>query len=120
MITRTSRTSGHGKATSRIRLQIAGMSCGSCVNRVRSALAGIEGARVIDVRPGSAAIELQPEVDGHAVVSAIAAAGYEVMGVDPLDAPEESAMRRHPVSGGGCCCGPEAVHQDVSSGPARR
>ena len=120
MITRTNRKSGLDKASSRIRLQIAGMSCSSCVNRVRSALAGVAGTRVIDVKPGSAAIELQPDVDGLAVVRAISAAGYEVTGVRPFDAPEKPARRTHPVSGEGCCCGPDAAHQDMLPELVRR
>lgn len=119
-MTRTGRTPGHAQAGNRIRIRIAGMSCSSCVDHVGSALAGIAGLRVLDVRPGSAAIELEPDVDGHAVVRAITAAGYEVIGITPVDAREEFAMRAYPVSGGGCCCGPEAAHQPVLPGPARR
>ena len=120
MTTTTRRTSGLAKASGRIHLQIAGMTCSSCVDRVRSALAGVPGTRVIDVKPGSAAVELQPEADGLALVKAIAAAGYEVIGVHPLDAPQRFANRTHTVSGGGCCCGPESAHQDVLPGPVRR
>ena len=95
MRTRTGMTPGHAQATSRIRLRIAGMSCGSCVNRVRSALTGIAGTRVIDVTPGSAVIELAPGADNRAIGRAIASAGYEVIGVAPVAAEEQTITRQH-------------------------
>lgn len=98
MTTRTGRTPGHAQAGNRIRIRIAGMSCSSCVDHVRSALAGIAGLRVLDVRPGSAAIELEPDVDGYAVVRALASYGYEVIGITPFDAREEAVRRTHPVT----------------------
>ena len=110
MTTRTRNAPGLATPGSRVRLQIAGMSCNSCVARVRSALESVAGLRVIDVRRGSAIIELQPEGDSHALVRAIAAAGYEVIGVQSLDASVEPAIRNHATGGGGCCCRPEAAH----------
>lgn len=113
MTTRIDRTPGSAKPGSRIRLHIAGMSCNSCIDRVQSALESIAGLRVIDVRRGSATIELQPEVDSHALVRSIASAGYEVIGVHSLDARIEPAVRTR-ASGGGGCCGPDVAHDDRS------
>lgn len=110
--TRTTRT------TRGIHVHIAGMTCASCVNHVRSALERIPGARVIDVKRGGAAVELQPEVDASAVVTAIAEAGYRVIGIGPLDAVEEYRTLPDPGGSGGCCCGPEAAHAAMS--PRRR
>lgn len=115
MTATTPRTSRDAPASERIHLQIAGMSCGSCVNHVRSALERLPGARVIDVRLGSASIELQPEVDCCTVASAIAAAGYKVIGVRPPDDTVELSIA--PEAGGaeGCCCGAKAAQQPVVS-----
>lgn len=120
MTSETKGTSRATKASRRIRVQIAGMSCAACVNRVRSALERVPGARVIDVGLGSAAIELQPEVDSRAVVTVIAAAGYEVFGVRPLDAMEESSITPKAAVAGGCCCGSKAAHQHVLLRPTPR
>lgn len=111
MTTRTDRAPGSVIPGSRIRLQIAGMSCNSCIDRVQSALKSIPGVRVIDVRRGGATIELQSEVDSHALVRAIASAGYEVTGAQSQDVRAEPAVRTHAASGGGCCCGPEGAHR---------
>ena len=120
MRTRTGMTPGHAQATSRIRLRIAGMSCSSCVSSVRSALTGIAGIRVIDVAPGSAVIELLPGLDTRAIGTAIASAGYEIISIAPLDAHEQTITRNRTTDGGGCCCGPESAHQDLSPEPAGR
>lgn len=82
MPNRTNRSSSHIGAGRRVHMHIAGMSCSDCVSRVRSTLAAIAGVRVIDVRPGSATVELDPGVGGS-VDTALAAAGYEVIGWSP-------------------------------------
>lgn len=87
------------------------MSCNSCVDHVRSALESIPGVHVIDVRRGIATIELQPEVDSHALVRAIASAGYEVGGAQSLDVSAEPAGRTHAAGGAECCCGPVVAHR---------
>ena len=56
-------------------------------------------------------LELQSEVDSHALVRAIASAGYEVTGAQSQDVRAEPAVRTHAASGGGCCCGPETTHR---------
>ena len=111
MTASTDRAPGSVMPGSRIRLRIAGMSCNSCVDHVRSALESIPGVHVIDVRRGSATIELQPEVDSHALVQAVASAGYEVTGADSLDVRSEPAGRTHAAGGAGCCCGPVVTHR---------
>lgn len=120
MTTRTHRTPDLVQASNRIWLHIAGMSCSSCVDHVRSALEGIAGIHVIDVRPGSAAIELEPEADSHAVVRAVAAAGYEVFGIRPFDAREPVVRRPRSAGGEGCCCGAGAHHEDMAPESVRR
>ena len=44
----------------KVQLAIGGMSCGHCVSRVRSALAAVDGVRVLDVRVGAADLEFDP------------------------------------------------------------
>lgn len=119
MTTRTQGTATRAKASRRIHLQIAGMSCGSCVDHVRAAIERVPGARVMRVGVGSASIELEPGVESRAVVTAIAAAGYEVFGIRPLDAAEEPSMTPKSAGGGGCCCGSKAVHQHGLPRPTR-
>jgi len=48
------------QAMEKVQLAIGGMSCGHCVSRVRSALAGVDGVRVLDVRVGAAELEFDP------------------------------------------------------------
>lgn len=79
------------------------MSCGSCVSRVRSALERVGGIHIDDLRPGSALLELQPGVETKTVVAAVAAAGYQVLGVRSLEGRKKSppmSDAREP----GCCC----------------
>lgn len=115
----TKTTATAAKASRRVHFQIAGMSCGSCVNHVRSAIETVPGARIIDVRPGSASIELDAGVESRAVAEAVAAAGYEVFGVHPLDAAEKPSMIPKAVDAGGCCCG-SAGHKHVPLRSTRR
>ena len=93
----------------RIRLEIAGMSCGACVDRVRTALQRVGGIRIDDLRPGSAALELQPGVETKAVVAAVAAAGYEVLDVGSLEGREESPPMSAARDAAGCCCAPRGA-----------
>lgn len=120
MTTSTKGTSSAAKASRRIRLQIAGMSCGSCINHVRSAIEAIPGARVIDIRLGSASIELEPGVQTDAVVSAIAAAGYDAFSIRARPTTDEMSMTPSPAGAGGCCCGSRPAHQSTLLRPTRR
>ena len=88
----------------RIRLEIAGMSCGACVDRVRTALQRVGGIRIDDLRLGSALLELQPRVETKTVVAAVAAAGYQVRGVRSLEGREESPPMSDARQPAGCCC----------------
>ncbi|HYP08329.1 MAG TPA: heavy-metal-associated domain-containing protein [Bryobacteraceae bacterium] len=45
-------------------LKIEGMHCDACVRRVRTALSGVDGVHVKDVRVGSADIEIDSEKVG--------------------------------------------------------
>lgn len=55
------------------KLQITGMHCQACVNRVRMALGKVDGVKVLDVAVGAARIET---ADPAAAAAAVTAAGY--------------------------------------------
>lgn len=73
-------------SSNRLQLNIDGMSCGSCVAHVRSALAKLPGVRVDDVQIGSAVVALAPTVGEAAIRQAIAAAGYTLTSARPASA----------------------------------
>jgi copper chaperone CopZ len=65
-------------AMKQIRLEIEGMSCGHCVASVRSALAGLAGVQVADVRIGEATVTLDPaQASVGELIDAVQDAGYE-------------------------------------------
>ena len=73
-------------SSNRLQLDIDGMSCGSCVAHVRSALARLPGVRVDDVQIGSAVVALAPTVGEAAIRQAITAAGYTLTSARPASA----------------------------------
>lgn len=60
-----------------ITLQIDGMHCGACVQRVSKALAGTSGLTVKEVRVGAARIEASEPGAAEKAVEAITKAGYQ-------------------------------------------
>lgn len=59
-------------------LDIKGMSCGHCVKAVQSALAGVPGVAVKEVRIGHATVEVDDRATKpEALVEAVDDAGYE-------------------------------------------
>ena len=64
----------------RISIQIAGMSCGGCVNSVRNALARIPGVQVDQVKIGTATVAYDPMMtDPERVRAAIEKAGFKTV-----------------------------------------
>jgi copper chaperone len=62
----------------RMRITIAGMSCGGCVNSVRYALNRVPGLHVEEVEVGSAVVSYDPGVTTPELInSAIIKAGFE-------------------------------------------
>ena len=62
-------------------LKIAGMSCGGCVNSVRSALSRVPGVQVQQVEVGSATVSYDPSIcNAEAIRSAIIKVGFEPQG----------------------------------------
>ena len=64
--------------TEELTLDVRGMSCGHCLNAVRSALDAIEGVTVKSVRIGAAVVDIDREqVPVATLIDAVADAGYE-------------------------------------------
>ena len=64
-----------------IQLEVSGMSCGHCVATVRSALAGVEGVRDVDVslRERRATVQADDGVAEDALVQAVDRTGYSAV-----------------------------------------
>ena len=60
-------------------MEITGMTCGGCVNRVRTALAKSPGVKYADVKIGEAKVAFDPGVTNSAALRAVVThAGYGV------------------------------------------
>ncbi|HEX6434226.1 MAG TPA: heavy-metal-associated domain-containing protein [Gemmatimonadales bacterium] len=65
-----------------VSLRIAGMSCGGCVNSVRTALARLPGVEVREVEVGRATLAYDPRLSTpESIQSAIVKAGFEALTV---------------------------------------
>lgn len=61
-------------------LEIGGMSCGHCLQAVKTALSEIEGVTLEDVRIGKATVDYdETKVNQDAIAEAIRDAGYTVL-----------------------------------------
>ena len=69
-------------------LEIEGMSCGSCVASVRSALEGVSNAAVRSVEIGRAEVDAGPEATRAMLVEAVEGAGFDVVGGESAPAPQ--------------------------------
>lgn len=72
-----------------IRISVGGMTCGSCVARVRAALEAVEGVASAEVtlRPGHAAVAADAAVDADQLIAAVRAAGYRAEPGSPAGLP---------------------------------
>ena len=102
--------------SNRIQLDIDGMSCGSCVAHVRSALSRLPGVHIEDLQVGRAVIAIAPNVGDDAVRQAITGAGDTLTNIRAADAADEDASKSAAAASPECCCGGEQDH--VSSAPA--
>lgn len=73
-----------GEAVMKKTLKVEGMMCMHCVKHVEDALKGIAGVTGVDVdlKKKRAVVEYEGDVTDEALTSAIAAAGYEVKGIE--------------------------------------
>jgi len=61
-------------------LHVSGMSCGHCLNAVRTALSGAEGVELKSVQMGRAELEYDPAVTSpERIRDVVADAGYEAV-----------------------------------------
>ncbi len=68
-----------------LELEISGMSCGHCVNAVKSALEELDGVDVKKVEIGSATVDYDPaRTSRETIESAIDDAGYQVGPAAPV------------------------------------
>lgn len=87
--------------------RVANLTCGSCVENVSNALAGVAGVGevTVNVTSGRARVAFDPEKVADADIAArITAAGYPAKPVQTLD-PEAYRAPKSPVQGGGKGCG---------------
>jgi copper chaperone len=64
-----------------IAINIAGMSCGHCLNAVRQAVTKVDGVEVRDVSIGRADLRVSDDSTVARVTAAIEESGYRVEGV---------------------------------------
>lgn len=96
-----------------IELKVAGMTCGSCVSRVKQtllALPGVHDAQV-DLAQGIARVNVEDAgASQPALIQAVTAAGYPAgpIGTAPGGETQKSVAAGcggGTRTGGGCCCG---------------
>ena len=90
-----------------IDLDVQGMTCGACVQRVTTALAPIDGVHQVDVdlRAGRVRVTAGANVAPSQLIAALTARRYESAVVTDEAAPELSADMPAPPAArkGGCC-----------------
>ena len=67
---------------SELRFQVPGMTCGHCVNAVRTELTGVAGVDSVEVDLDSKQVVVHGSaVDLQAILAAVDEAGYEAVGI---------------------------------------
>jgi copper chaperone len=101
------------RASQRLDLAVAGMTCGHCVRAVSNALNGLPGVEVDDVRIGRASVRLEPKtVLPAALIEVLREAGYAASFASgsglgngagtAVSAEAKTGLPQAPTSGG-CC-----------------
>ncbi len=68
-------------SSTKIVLNVTGMTCGACVKGVKSALTGVDGVKTaeVDLKAGTATVTCEPgKVQTSALTEAVKKAGYQV------------------------------------------
>ncbi len=70
---------GYKMLKEQITLNVRGMHCASCVQRVENALKGVDGVvnAVVNLMTGKAVVEALPDVDKRLLIKAVEEVGYE-------------------------------------------
>jgi copper chaperone len=91
-----------------IDLDVQGMTCGACIQRVTAALAPIDGVHHVDVdlRAGRVRVTAEANVAPAQLISALEARRYESAVVTEGAPPGEATASAppHAAPKGGCCC----------------
>lgn len=67
---------------SELRFQVPGMTCGHCVNAVKTEVAGVSGVTAVDVDLDSKNVVVHgTNLDLEAIKAAVDEAGYEAVGI---------------------------------------
>lgn len=87
-----------------VELSIDGMTCNSCVTRVRRALESIEGVATVavDLLAGRARVEGTLDPSAGALINALTDAGYPAQLAGAPASP--AATTQSKGARGGCCC----------------
>lgn len=85
-----------------ILMEVTGMTCGSCVRHVTSALKAVDGVEdvAVDLASGRVAVRGRPGTEPNRLTSAVADAGYPARVVEGAASSSVAPARRS----GGCCC----------------
>lgn len=75
-----------GEIKMKKKIIVEGMSCGHCVNHVKTALEELSGVSSVsvDLASKTALVEASCEVDNADIKAAIEDAGYEVVGIEKV------------------------------------
>mgnify|MGYP000850439458 CR=1 FL=1 len=84
-----------------ILMEVAGMTCGSCVRHVTAALKAVDGVEsvAVDLASGRVAVRGRPGTAGTRLTSALADAGYPARILEGSTPSPTTPGRRS----GGCC-----------------
>jgi len=63
----------------KLNLKIDGMSCEHCIKSVREALEGVNGVKVLDVKIGSAEVEVENDSVLNEIKEKLDDAGYDLV-----------------------------------------
>lgn len=99
-------------------LAISGMSCGSCVRHVASALDGLVGVVHVnvDLRTNEASVEHLPAfVDAASLIAAVRDAGYAARVVDAVEDTDTTLVPDASAACGCGCCGSDSKTAGSSS-----
>ena len=67
---------------SELRFQVPGMTCGHCVNAVKTELAAVAGVESVEVDLDTKnVVVLGSQIEVSSVIAAVDEAGYEVVGI---------------------------------------
>lgn len=91
-----------------IELEVRGMSCGSCVEKVNRALRPIKGVDEISVNLGNGRVSVTgefPESGAGPLVAALEAVGFPARAANAGSARATATASVGRTGGGGCCGG---------------